>query len=129
MRPDRGTALVEVALVISLLVILILGIADLGRALSTQINLQDAVSEGALFATKTPNDPAAIASRVVDAADIPLTPADITITCPSGPKIVDVSATFGVPMLTFVGQWFGSSIMITRSAVATVITSDTCVAS
>lgn len=128
MRSEKGSALVEAALIISFLLILVLGIADLGRALSVQINLQDAVSEGALFATKTPNDPAAIRSRVVDAADMPLTLGDVTIACPDA-KLVEVSATYDVPMLTFVGQWFGSSITVTRSAVATVITSDTCVTS
>lgn len=126
MRPrDRGAALMEAALVIPLLLLLVLGIADLGRAFAAQITLQDAVSEGALFGTKTPDDYALIRQRVEDSADVTLAPEDITVDCPT-PKTVHVSATHDIEMITFVGRWFGTEITVTPEAVGTVITSSTC---
>lgn len=122
---DRGATLVETALVVPLLVVLVMGIADLGRGLAAQITLRDAVSEGALYGSQSPNDYSQVRQRVVDAADVPLAPEDVAVTCPDS-KTITVTATHEVDMITFVGRWFGSTLTIEASSVGTVITSGTC---
>jgi Flp pilus assembly protein TadG len=46
-RRDRGAILVEFALIVPILVILLVGIIEFGRAYNTQIALQGAAREGA----------------------------------------------------------------------------------
>lgn len=122
---ERGVTLVEMAIVIPLLIVLIMGMVDMGRALAAQITLQDAVSEGALFGSQNPNDYTEVRARVMDAADIPLQADDVTVTCP-GTKQIHVAATHDVEMLTFVGQWFGASLTLEPESQGTVVTSATC---
>lgn len=124
-KNERGATLVEMSIVIPLLIVIVMGIADLGRALAAQITLQDAVSEGALFGSQSPDDYTEVRQRVVDAADVPLDPDDIAVECPE-PKTIQVTATYEVDMITFVGRWFGSSLTIAPDSVGTVITSSTC---
>ena len=45
--PDRGATAVEFALVLPLLLLLVFGIIDFGRALNAQITLTQAAREGA----------------------------------------------------------------------------------
>jgi Flp pilus assembly protein TadG len=116
---------VETAIVMSLLLLLVLGMADFGRVLAAQISLKDAVSEGALYATQAPDDHTLVQQRVVDSADGLIVASDVTIACPD-PKTVAVTATHDVDMITFVGQWFGASLTLSPSAVGTVIVSATC---
>lgn len=60
----RGQGLVEFAVGISLLLILLAGVLDLGRAYFTYISLRDAAQEGALYGSIAPPDAAGIRSRV-----------------------------------------------------------------
>lgn len=124
---ERGAVLVETAILIPLLVVLVMGIVDLGRAFSAEITIRDAASEGALFATSTPDDPNLIRSKVLDsAANLSLDPTDVVITCPD-PKLVVVTVNHDVEMITFVGEWFGSALDLTAESTGTVITSGTCI--
>jgi TadE-like protein len=64
---DRGTAAVEFALIVPVLLLIVFGIIDFGRALNAQITLTGAAREGVrLAALGYPN--AAIQARVVAAA-------------------------------------------------------------
>ena len=78
---DRGSAAVEFALVLPLLLLLVFGIIDFGRALSAQITLTQAAREGArLTALGQPN----VVSRT-QAAAVGLSPVAVTVTpCPAG---------------------------------------------
>lgn len=49
-RPERGQSLVEFAMVVPLLLLVICGILEFGNILLTQIQLQNAVREGARYA-------------------------------------------------------------------------------
>jgi Flp pilus assembly protein TadG len=64
-RDDRGAAAVELALVLPLLLLLVFGIIDFGRALNAQIEITSAAREGARWAALGRTD---IAQRVTDAA-------------------------------------------------------------
>ncbi|NLG49997.1 MAG: pilus assembly protein [Chloroflexi bacterium] len=57
---QRGASLVELALVLMLLLLMVMGIVDLGRAFNDQIVLTNACREGARYASRFPADSAGI---------------------------------------------------------------------
>lgn len=71
--PDAGAAAVEFALVIPLLVLLVLGIAEFGRAYNVQLSLSAAAREG-VRVMAIENDPAA-ARAATRAAAVTVRPA------------------------------------------------------
>jgi len=81
---DRGAAMVEFALLLPLLLLLLFGIIDFGRALNAQITITQAAREGArLAALNLPN----VTSRT-QAAATGLSGVGVTIVtaCPAGPS-------------------------------------------
>ena len=63
-----GQSLVEFALALPVVIMLMLGVLDFGRAFYIQLALRDAADEGATYAAISPNDDAGIRARVADAA-------------------------------------------------------------
>lgn len=123
---DRGAAAVEFALVLPLLLLILCGIIDFGRALNAQITLTQAAREGArLAALGQPN----VASRT-QAAAIGLSPVSVTVTpCPfdAGPAddaVVQVSYSFSfiTPIGAIAGLFGGSGLgsPISMSATGTM---------
>ncbi len=55
-RRERGANLVEMAVVLPLLLMLLMGVADVGRAFYSYVTLTNAVREGARFASRFPYD-------------------------------------------------------------------------
>jgi Flp pilus assembly protein TadG len=113
--------LVEAALVIPFLLLVLMGMIDFARAFSARITLNNAVSEGALYAAQFPDNYLLTQQRVVDAgADLNLVAGDVTVTCDTSldPEQIQVEATTEVAMLTYVGQWLGSSITLMADSVA-----------
>ena len=53
-RSERGSNLVEMALIAPVLLIILFGIADVGRAFSGYITMTNAVREGARYAARRP---------------------------------------------------------------------------
>lgn len=93
---DRGATAVEFALLFPLLMLIVFGTIDFGRALNAQITLTQAAREGArLDALGEPN----VATRTQGAAT-GLSPVNVTVTaCPAGASpsanaVVDVSYQF-----------------------------------
>lgn len=100
---QRGTALVEFALVLPLLLVLVMGIIDFGRAYQTQIMLTNAVREGARLGA-TGASTSAITSRV-DATD-GVTGATISVTNAQGTtgQSVTVQVRYNFTMITPLGS-------------------------
>jgi Flp pilus assembly protein TadG len=122
---DRGTAAVEFALVLPLLLFILFGIIDFGRALNAQIVLTQAAREGArLAAVGQPN----IVSRT-QAAATGLNPVTVTVTaCPAGAgpsanAVVSVSYQFqfvtpiGALSSLFGGGGLGAPLTLTAQGV------------
>ena len=63
-RHQRGQALVEFALGITFLLILLVGVIDLGRAFFIYISMMDAAQEGAAYGSISPLDVSGIRQRV-----------------------------------------------------------------
>jgi Flp pilus assembly protein TadG len=63
----KGQSLVEVALVLPVLLMLMLGLLDLGRAYYAMVSLRDAADEGAMYASIDPENVEEIRRRTVGA--------------------------------------------------------------
>lgn len=63
-RPQKGQSLAELAIILPLLLILLLGVFDIGNGFSTYIALSNASREGARWLTIHPDDKAGAVNRV-----------------------------------------------------------------
>ena len=122
MRNERGATAVEFAMIMPLLIALVIGIAEFGRAFQVQGTLSAAAREGVrLMALQ--NDPAAARAAVRNAAaslDPGVTDAQIVITpatCPTvnaGTTSVRLTISYPMPYLT---GFFGSTVDLTGTGV------------
>jgi Flp pilus assembly protein TadG len=65
-RNQEGQSMVEMALTMPILVLIVAGILDLGRAYFTFVTLSDSAAEGAAYAAIHPTDTAQIIERAAD---------------------------------------------------------------
>jgi Flp pilus assembly protein TadG len=122
LRGERGATVVEFAFIVPLLIVLVLGIAEFGRAFQVSGTLSAAAREG-VRVMALQNDPAAARAAVRNAApalDPAVTNAQITITpasCPvrgTGNTTVRVTVTYPLPFIT---GFFGSGLDLTGTGV------------
>jgi len=119
-RRERGAAAVEFALVMPLLLILILGIAEFGRAYNIQTTLSAAAREGArvmaLQSSQSEARQAAIAAAnpavTLSAGQISVSPS----TCLGGGATATATVIVTYPM-PFITNFFGASITLTGKGV------------
>ena len=134
---ERGQSLVEFALMITLLLLLLAGILDLGRAYFTFLALRDAAGEGAYYGSVYPNwhtvadnaDPNNVEYRVKNSApsgglvnwDTVTVGVNAPDTSPANP--ITVTATYSYTLVTpFIGAIVGSQTLpLTASAVAEIL--------
>ena len=122
MRSERGATAVEFAMIMPLLIALVIGIAEFGRAFQVQGTLSAAAREGVrLMALQ--NDPAAARTAVRNAAaslDPAVTDAQIAISpasCPTlnaGTTSVRLTISYPMPYLT---GFFGTGVDLTGTGV------------
>jgi Flp pilus assembly protein TadG len=67
-RSEEGQSLVEVAMLMPLLVLIVAGTLDLGRAYMTMVALNDAAAEGATYASMHPSATSEIVARTADSS-------------------------------------------------------------
>ena len=122
---ERGAAAVEFALLLPVLLLLVFGIVDFGRALNAQITLTQAAREGVrLAALGQPN----VVSRT-QAAATGISPVTVTVTVcqagegPAPDAVVKTSYSFsfvtpiGAIAAMFGGSGIGSPITLTAQGV------------
>ena len=121
-RGERGASAVEFALVAPLLILLVLGIAEFGRAFQVQGTLSAAAREG-VRTMALQNDQAqakAMVRSVASSLNPALTNAQIAISPASCPVVytpgasVRVTITYRQPFLT---GFFGSGVNLTGTGV------------
>lgn len=102
-REERGAAALEFVLIAPALILMIVGIAQLGILYLANAGLRNAVAEGARFATIWPRpDDTAIAARITS-SEFGLIPANmdppvITHGVDAGANYVDISVSYDVPL-------------------------------
>ncbi len=117
----RGQSLVEVALTFPILVMLLLGVLDFGRAYYALVIFNDAAAEGAAYAA-TRQDGGDIVLRVQGAEAASLVPMDtVEVDVSPGPYSVGsgvtVTATYHMPIFTpFVNALVGSDSLTLRGS-------------
>ncbi|MFZ6026529.1 MAG: TadE/TadG family type IV pilus assembly protein [Chloroflexota bacterium] len=78
-QKEQGQALVEFAAVLIILMIVLAGLLDLGRAFFVYMSLRDAAQEGATYASINPSDTTGIINRVRTTSTKPVDMADTTL--------------------------------------------------
>ena len=124
---ERGAAWIETAVVLPVVLLLILGVIDIGRILATSAKVQEAAQEGALFASYSPGDYLDTRDRVLDSlSDFTIDTTDITVVCGPGDTI-SVTTTHDLDLVTpWIGDMLGSTITLTGEAVGQNFSTDTC---
>jgi Flp pilus assembly protein TadG len=114
---DRGAAAVEFALVLPLLVALVFGITEFGRAYFVQTTLSGAARDGVRVMALQNNQVAARTSVKSAAASLHLTDAQISVTpvtCTVSGLTPAATATVTITYpLQFVTKLFGTSVTLT----------------
>jgi Flp pilus assembly protein TadG len=84
-RSARGQSLVELALTLPLLLIILLGVVDLGRVYFSYMTVINAAREGARYGAANPNDSTgAINHAQNEATGSGITLTSVTMSCPNG---------------------------------------------
>jgi Flp pilus assembly protein TadG len=68
-KSEKGQGLIELAIALPVLLLLLMGVLDLGRAYWALVALKDAVSEGATYAASYPTRTAAIKERAAESSN------------------------------------------------------------
>ena len=83
LRSEQAQSLVETALLLPVLLMILVGIVDIGRAYYSYIQLTNAAREGARYAVSHPTDNPGAKQAAVNAATssgVPISLGDVTIT-------------------------------------------------
>lgn len=80
-KQSRGQSVVEVALVLPILLMMMMGLLDFGRAYYTIVALRDAADEGASYAAMNRSDETEVKLRASEASPalVQIAPEDVTV--------------------------------------------------
>jgi hypothetical protein len=123
---DRGQNLVELALVMPILILILVGLVDLGRMFNAYIVITNAARVGARYGSEHPTDVAGIRTWVKNdalGAGITLTDANIvrncyTLNCLSGESL---SVQVSCPVQPILGLIWGTGPLTIQTVVWMVI--------
>jgi Flp pilus assembly protein TadG len=134
-RAQSGQALVEFAIFVTLLFLLIAGVADFGRAFLYFNALRDAAEEGAFYGSIDPDDTSGIEQRVRASSDSPIDLSDtdavdvqVNITgAPCAGNTIEVMVTYDFLITTpFLGILVGSQNFPLHADISNTILNPTC---
>lgn len=128
---ERGVSALEVALMLPVLLLITMGIVDLGRIMYFQLGVQEAAQEGMVYASIEPDDPAGIVARTMDAMSVPeLVPGSVVVTCPASTQVV-VTVTHQIDLITpIISQMVGGTFTSMSQATTQVFSlTETCIPS
>jgi len=132
---ERGQSLVEFALMLPILLLLLLGAIDLGRAFHSSISITNAAREGAFYGASKPTDSSGIATRVRQELGLAASDASVSVsTACSAPacarstgtdwastETITVEAQTDFNFLTpFMNDFFGGSLDLEADATAVI---------
>lgn len=122
---ERGSNLVEMALVLFILVLLIIAVADFGRAFNNYIIITNAAREGAREGSYFPDVPSRITNAAIrEAANsgLTLTASNITVELPNGTAPGNtIRVIVETEFDTIIGGMVGARTLTLRNATEMVI--------
>jgi len=130
---QRGQSLVEMAISLTMLLMLMAGVLDIGRAYYTYLSLRDAAAEGAAYGSIHPTDTSGIIDRVVGESpggvvdwNASTVTTDILVkNCRGGG--IKVKVDYSYTLLTpFIGSIAGSQTLPLSATVVNTILSPAC---
>jgi Flp pilus assembly protein TadG len=125
-KDQAGTAALELALLLVLLVPVLFGIIDVGHALYVRVQVQEAAQEGAMVAVYAPDVPATTRGRVLAATpNVDLVGGNVHVSCPA-PGIVQVRVTH--PHTWLSARGFFPAITMTAVVEGDIASTRSCVA-
>jgi Flp pilus assembly protein TadG len=121
-RVRRGQGLVELAVAMPILMLILLGTLDLGRAYADYVDLKSAARDGAGYGQMAPSDTSGIQSRVLSAG-VP-SGTTVAVTCQgdcttidgSGKIVVTAASTFTPITAGFLSKFGLGSITLQATA-------------
>jgi Flp pilus assembly protein TadG len=133
-RKEGGQSLVEMAIALVILLLLVGGVVDIGRAFFTYMALRDSVQEGALYGSINPTLTQEIKNHVLDSSNmVPdlIANEDITV------EVIGAACTGNMIRITaeyddfpitmpFIGTVIGSQTVTIRASVTDTILSPGC---
>lgn len=124
-KKEKGQSLVEMALLLPVLLLMLLGLLDFGRVYYAMVAMNDAAQEGAAYAAMHPNDPK-IRERATAASTglITIQPENVTVVLPPPDSLqagapVTVIVSYDFTFYTPVAQSFFGDNTVTLQAQAT----------
>ncbi len=132
-RSQQGQSLTEMAVGLSMMLILLAGVLDLGRAYYTYLSLRNAAAEGAAYGSIQPTDTAGIQTRVrnesplgmVEWSGATITTTTIGSACRGGGIKVTVQVNYTL-LTPFIGAIVGSQSLPLQAEVTNTILSPAC---
>ena len=135
-KNHRGQSFAELGVFMMVLVILLAGLLDLGRAFFTYIALRDAAQEGALYGATNPTAQSSIVNRVRNTSNSPVdlantTDIEVTVTvlgtaCLGSAIKVDVDYPNFPLAMPFLGTILGRQTIPIRATVTDTILRPAC---
>ena len=128
-QSEKGQSLVEMAMSLVILMLLVGGVVDMGRAFFTFMALRDSVQEGALYGSINPTLTQEIKNHVLNSSNmVPdmIASDDITVTvvgtaCTgNGIRVTAIYPDFPITM-PFMGAILGQTIPISATVVDTIL--------
>lgn len=107
------------------LLLVTMGIVDLGRIMYFQVGVQEAAQEGVVYASIEPDDPIGIIARSREAMSVPALPVgSVVVTCPD-PNSVVVTVTHQIDLITpLISQMIGGTFSTSSEATTLVFSTD-----
>ena len=136
-RGERGQSLVELAMSLTIILVLLAGAVDFSIAYFTFAAMQDAAQEGALYGSIKPTDTDGIRTRVRNTSSNPLDLSDETLVtvdvftnpevdpCEGGEVTVNVIYDYPISM-PFIGTIIGSQTIKLNASVTDTILQPVC---
>jgi Flp pilus assembly protein TadG len=123
---ERGAVAIEMALVAPFLLLLVLGMVDVGRLLFTYVSVVDAAHEGAMYAAFEPCDLAAVKGKVISSQDdLSLDSSNVSVAPQAG--YIDVTVDVDVDILTpLISSIIGDTVSMDKKVSGTILTDDAC---
>jgi Flp pilus assembly protein TadG len=138
LRSERGQSLVELAMSLTVILLLLAGAVDFSIAYFSFSAMQDAAQEGALYGSINPEDEDGIISRVRSASTNPVDLADealvdVVVTLPGDAcegNEVRVNVIYDYPVsMPFIGAIIGSQQITLNASVTDTILQPLCIES